>query len=363
MTEACFPAETLILCRDGFKPIIDVAIGDAVLTHMGRWRAVTACSTGTIYSVRLRGMGHPGLYTSSTQMLWAIRTTRKWQPRSSEHPRGSHQRYFAPPTWLPVHQSIGAYWASPAAVPALPIPPMEVKDREHLLDTEHPSLWWLVGAWLGRGSLTENQRYHRNSDIIDTRIRIPLSVPQLFQVNEHMALLGLPEVRNDTINPCLHISSQSLFCWMATHFGRGTSGKRLPVWSLGAPAPLRQALLDGFLAIEGEPVYRGIRVASVNQCLLLGIKLLAQTLERSAIWYINAPHTHHEVAGKPIYGMRPIGHVSLNPESRSVEIGLHRFAKVRSIEPIGMVRSGYALHVADDESYVADGIVVKSLPA
>lgn len=360
-----FPAETQILCRDGFKPITAVAVGDPVLTHLGRWQPVTARSTGTTYSIRLRGMGHPGLYTSNTEAIWATRATRERQPCSLEYPNGTHRRRFVPPTWLPAAQAVGAYWASPATIPALPIPSMEVQKRERALDAEHPSLWWIIGAWLGRGSLMESQSSNKSTSATEKRIHIPLSVHQILQVNEHAALLGLPEVYSEAGAPYWKASSRPLFRWIAAHFGRGVDGKQLPVWALGAPAPLRQALLDGFLTVEGELMYprRGIRIASVNQCLLLGIKILAQTLNRSAAWCINTPQAPHYVAGKLVSGERPTGFVSLNPQSASVEIGLHRFAKVRAIEQADVFYSGYALHVANDQSYVANGIVVKSLPA
>lgn len=41
----CFPAGTLVLTSTGYRDIVEVAVGDVVLTHKGRWRTVTNTTT------------------------------------------------------------------------------------------------------------------------------------------------------------------------------------------------------------------------------------------------------------------------------------------------------------------------------
>jgi hypothetical protein len=38
----CFAPGTMVLTSDGYRPIESVAVGDRVLTHLGRWRRVTS---------------------------------------------------------------------------------------------------------------------------------------------------------------------------------------------------------------------------------------------------------------------------------------------------------------------------------
>lgn len=74
----CFPAGTMILTREGYRPIEEVAIGDDVLTHEKRWRRVTATMSTVRPIVRLRGHGHPGLLVSAEHPFLARRRQNVW---------------------------------------------------------------------------------------------------------------------------------------------------------------------------------------------------------------------------------------------------------------------------------------------
>ncbi len=51
----CFPAGTMVLTDQGYIPIENIQVNDVVLTHMGRWRKVTAIGIREAETFLLKG--------------------------------------------------------------------------------------------------------------------------------------------------------------------------------------------------------------------------------------------------------------------------------------------------------------------
>src|SRR6267154_4142947 len=68
----CFAPGTLILTRDGYRPIEQVAIGDFVLTHTGQWRTVTdTMRRDDVPLRRVVAQGVPGIITTDEHPFYA----------------------------------------------------------------------------------------------------------------------------------------------------------------------------------------------------------------------------------------------------------------------------------------------------
>lgn len=116
----CFPAGTLVLTAEGYRPIEEVEVGDAVLTHRCRWRAVTETSKALRPLVSVRGHGHPGLLVSPEHPFLARRRADVWQAS----PRG-YRRSLEPQDWVPASMlDRGWYWAAPVSFPSAEAPPV-----------------------------------------------------------------------------------------------------------------------------------------------------------------------------------------------------------------------------------------------
>ena len=67
----CLARGSLVLTSDGYKPIQEVAVGDLVLTHKGRWRPVIAVqNTGVRQVVNLRAQGVANLLLTPDHKIW-----------------------------------------------------------------------------------------------------------------------------------------------------------------------------------------------------------------------------------------------------------------------------------------------------
>ena len=126
----CIARGGLVLTGDGYIPIEDLTVGQMVLTHRGRWRAVTAkrCM-GVKRVVKLEAQGVANLQLTPDHRVW-LRKARTAHPRKIA--RGTA------PEWVMAADSIGSYVH-------LPMPPT---GNDSLLTQNE---WWIVGRWLGDG--------------------------------------------------------------------------------------------------------------------------------------------------------------------------------------------------------------------
>ena len=145
----CFPAGTLILTREGYRPIEEIEAGDEMLTHLGRWRKVTETSSTVRLLLCLRGHGHPGLLVSAEHPFYARRRRDVWRNATPERPRGC-ERTLGEADWASASMlDKGWYWATPIVFPALPIPEVRVHQKRNTTVTS--DLMWLAGIYLAEG--------------------------------------------------------------------------------------------------------------------------------------------------------------------------------------------------------------------
>lgn len=97
----CFAAGTLVKVRGGHRPIEEVAVGDEVLTRMGRYRRVTATMARTAEeTLAVKVQGSPEIVTTPNHPFYAMTPNRKGKdekrrPRWIEAGRLDRSTYVA----------------------------------------------------------------------------------------------------------------------------------------------------------------------------------------------------------------------------------------------------------------------------
>jgi intein/homing endonuclease len=92
---ACFQGGTLVLTKDGYRPIEEIQIGDEVWTHAKRWRKVTNTIQGTAsMTTQVNGKGCIPVTTTPNHWFY-MRQAGRTPGRS-----GGHMRPFGDPTWV-----------------------------------------------------------------------------------------------------------------------------------------------------------------------------------------------------------------------------------------------------------------------
>jgi site-specific DNA-cytosine methylase len=355
----CFPAGTMVLTRDGYRPIEQLEVGDEVLTHECRWRAVTATMTSVKPLLRLRGHGHPGLLVSPEHPFWT-------RQRTDGYAKGKVTRYFAPPLWTPASEiGRGAYWGTPIVFPSEQPPAIPVvHKRETAVNAE---IMWLAGRYIADGwtRLTPTR-----ADLVITcgrhevdGLRQRLSVWPRIGARAVSNEIAWQERETGTAYQftCSHLG---LVVWLREHFGHGAAEKLIPGWALGMHEEFRRALLDGYLSGDG---WRGTNTGSavteaftVSKALAFGLKALAASLGKTVTVATGANRDTIEgrkVNARPYWQLRWRDDVDPGHRQTFRDSDVE-WTPVREIEAASDGETVYNLSVAEDESYVVDGIIV-----
>lgn len=333
----CLARGSLVLTRGGYKPIEQVVVGEHVLTHRGRWRPVLAVqNTGIRPVVELRAQGVAGLVLTPDHKVWA-RDSRRFA-RQADYMRQVE------PDWLAAGEAVGAYVNR-----KLPeVEPTVVSDHH----------WWIVGRWLAdghwseRGSLAISCGSHEMEDL---RARLGKHAGRNYRTTAGEARQIRLRDRGGDLRRIIKAC------------GRGATGKHLPPEAFTLPASSARALLDGYLSGDGHylPDRRRWMASSVSRELLLGMALLAQrAYGATASVYRGRPARTGVVMGRTV-SMRQDWIFSFDIQDGrrkgSLILDDGAWMRVRAADPAGEEET-WNLRVEEDESYTAEGMIVKNCP-
>jgi DNA (cytosine-5)-methyltransferase 1 len=345
----CFPAGTLVLTSGGHKPIEEVEVGDLVLTHKGRWRRVISSATRKAETVAVRGHGHYGLVTTPSHGFYSKRITRRYpsaDPATGKRP-GELRTLVENPYWPAATAMAGKLWATPRTFPAAAIPICKGVEFS-------TNFFYLMGRWIGDGSINKG----------DVEICCgSAELPSLRAIAKHAPLRSadgdpIPHRIVDHGSSALVVwGCQDLAVWLREEVGGYSESKRLPLWCLSMQRAWREALLAGYVDADG---WAGARTETktVSKDLAIGIRLLATTLGHAAALYRQDGRAGC-IEGRTFMG-RDTYTVAWRPEIKRQTVfqdGLHQYSPVREVVPAGE-QIVISLQVEEDESFVADGIVV-----
>ena len=344
----CFPAATLILCEKGWVQIEEIGVGDLVLTHMGRWRRVTAVGTRKSDTVIVKGKGHPGLEVTQNHPI-LTRSRRLFGHRP--------KWLWSPEEWIKASETEGKFWACPRVFPEIRLPELP-------LESQPESFWWSVGYWLGNGYADTRKTKGGAISIATSKEKAPEWLLRLAK-----GFPGRWTQRDTRTATLLELRSWPLVNWLVDNFGKLALGKRLPIWALGMPREWRQALLEGYVAADGHNQHsfstvrsggtRKVGVTTISKQLAFGVRLLAESLGYHASISLG------KARDNPIEGRKVSTHDlytiiwPVSPQ-RSIagETKLHSWTRIRAVKSGSFGVTVYNLSIEEDESYVAEGVVV-----
>lgn len=355
----CFPAGTLILTANGYRNIESVAVGDYVLTHRNRWRQVTSIMTDVKDTVVVSGQGHYGLETTAEHPFYVRERGSSWPGSGPNRPR---VWTWSDPAWHPASNLEGRFWACPSAIDSLTVP--AVGGRGFDFSEE---FWWLVGLWVAEGTVRLRDR---SSEITiscgrNEANRVTEQLNRFAANLEGRATNGqLRWRRREVRTAVLFETGHDGFArWLVENFGRHSYGKRLPGWMYGMQPEDQRAFLAGYLQGDGHVERKSATpkqtCQTVSRELAFGIRTLAGSLGLRASMHLRTP-TSEFIEGRHVNVRMAYG-VAWTPNPMrqdSWNDGQHHWQRVNGVNP---GRSGvlvYNLSVNEDESYVAEGVVV-----
>lgn len=331
--KTCVAAGTLISTARGQIPVEEVHTGDQALTDQGRYMPVRhVYEYPDTESVEVAGAGHKGLVVSLRHTFLARRNA---DPQRT--------RKLGRPTWLHVDSDELArhYWASPTMFPQPELPdlPAGVEDGVELLR--------LAGRYVADGTFAR-----ANVSFVDDE-------PGIAAIETICKTLGLTPRRRPHDNAvCTVVNSTALARWLNDHFGHLANGKKIPPWLLGAPRAAREAFLSGYLAGDGHwsQAKQRWEASTASKALAIGVKLLAQSLGLNTSYSWVDPKVTH-IGGRKLKAPPQRSHrVQISDHGHGIFESGMLWGKLRTSVPAGQ-QLVYDLVVAEDHSYIGDGIV------
>jgi len=350
----CLASGALVLTRQkGYVPIENIEIGDFVLTHKGRWRAVTGKKCNGIKPIILIcAHGVADLRVTPEHEFWFRSPIGKgrWPGMKGSAFKEKSSAMKNDPMWVPARNTKGGYLN-------LKLPPIE----NSLLTSDE---WWIVGRWLGDGHRGGHHRSGKRGGMGQFFISCSYDeVESLIKrlgkhagyVAKHTACqIALKELRHDVrdvLNRC----------------GNGAANKKLPGEAVTLSQEGAESLLSGYLSADGHYVKKCDRwtASSISRALLLGMELIVQRARGFvASVYAGRPEGKCVIQGRIVNTSQDWVFAFRNSKGyrQSGWIGEDgAWKKVRKIEEKGKSEV-WDISVDEDESFTAEGAIVKNCP-
>lgn len=330
----CFVAGTLVLTKKGYVPIEEIRVGDMVLTHKKRWRPVVEVmqSVKPVYNVR--GYGNSGLVCSGKHPFYTATKD------ASADPVFKQARVIVPGK---------DYWGIPTDMnsPIWDCP-------EERLD---PNLAWIAGRYVGDGWLRSIKGHYETvitcgeQDIENLRSELDKRDCG-FKWNFRRVRTG------GQFTNC----GKELCTWLLDNFGKLSHKKTISAWLFTASEAFRREFIKGYMSADGWKREDGLNEAStVSKRLAYGLVQLLATLHIPTTVY-QAKQSNGVIEGrsvnvKPIWKVKWRDSIAEKHEQHFERDGII-WRPIREVTDLHREETVYNIGVADDESYVAEGVIV-----
>ena len=357
----CFPEGTLVLTDKGYLEIESIRPGMKVLTHQGRWRRVTAAGSKIGATVILKG-NHYGLECTPNHPIYSARMKR-YYPQLGNGKRGNIRFVSQEKEWTAAKDMDGRLWAVPNSFEPLRIP-RPCHDGNRQLKEMPPfneDFFYLVGRWIGDGWVQDGQRCGRPEGQCNGRIVICAGYEKEERLKEAVELITDHYCVERCRTAVKYALNSLLLCeWLKENFGKYAHGKKIPAWAFSMPESWRRAMLQGVLDSDGHQCSETrFRITTVSRHLVHGLRLLGESLGYSTTVYHAEMPDICVIEGRTVNQRDQYCVQLVIPSKRSrLTDGPHSWYRVRRVIPTRQTKLVYNLTVEEDNSYVAEGIVV-----
>lgn len=265
----CFTEDSLVLTeKRGFQKIIDIQIGEKVITHDGNYKTVeNVINNGKKKTVKIYGMGIDEIHTTPNHLFYVREKSHVWNNKTR-----SYTRVFSEPVWkqadslkrtdymgipinkkseIPEWNGITFVWSDGR------------KDRYKNQLSQYMNnkdFWWLIGRYIAAGW------FRNNGGII-----IGCGKKKFVEMKEKCDSIGLNynilEERT-VIKFYYQLKELELF---VQSFGKYAYGKKIPSFVMDLPVDLLNSFLNGYMSGDGCFTNGRFKATSVSRELIYGL--------------------------------------------------------------------------------------------
>ena len=331
----CFTADSLVLTEYGYKKIINITIGDKVLSHDNNYHAVTNTFENGIHNIyKINAMGSDEIKTTSNHKFLIREKYRKGHKSI---------RCFREPQWketkdLTKNDYLGIAINQKSVIPQLSNLPANEKN-----------FWWFIGRYLGDGW----QRYQGGIIVCCAKDELNEILPKI----EGMFHYNVVEER--TVYK-IHIPIKRLGEFVS-QFGKDASNKHLTNTILDLPTDLLEPFLEGYISADGCFAKGVYKVASTSRELTYGIAQCVAKVYHTPyrIYKISTPNTtiiEGRVVNQRDWYQLAYKHEAKKQDKAFYEDG-YIWTPINKIEPIGKDYV-YDIEVETTHSFTVQNTIV-----
>ena len=339
----CFPAGTLITTSTGLVPIEQVKVGDEVLTHERRWKPVVqTMSRQADHRITVKIMGAPTITTTDEHPFYVRRT----------------------------RDSVTAEWVKAADLKPGMYAAQQVDEPSEAAASQHDlAVAYLVGRWLGDGWTVTHKRTSkvpqgsRGSRVnsVARRVHWCCSPSEAGELEAAFAAAGIRPTRSDERTVVKYVIQSVEWAERLAPYGRYAHGKQIPESAHRLPRAVQAEILRGWLDSDGDVKVDGtLNGTTTSRALAVGMARIARCVYGKAVSiHENRPKGSTQIEGRSV-NQRPWWNVrsSPGPSKRAFATDGFAWVPVRSVVRDDMAQDVFNIGVQDDESYIAEGIVV-----
>jgi hypothetical protein len=229
--------------------------------------------------------------------------------------------------------------------------------QEEMTHEGDETLWWVVGRWIADGHIDQ-----RNQPIIS----VGFHKWDLFC--SKVGRFGGNPPRGETAHQIALKDPDFELRTIISQCGNRSENKQLPPIAFSLPVQQSKWLLEGYLSGDGHYLEDRNRwsFSSVSRSLLLGLSMVVQKVHGvTASVYAGRPERTGTIEGRKV-NMQQDWIMSFdmpdkNRRKQSIILDDGAWKKVRSVCESGESET-WNLRVEEDESYTAEGCIVKNCP-
>lgn len=345
----CVTEDSLILTEHGYKKIIDVNVGDYVLTKSNTWHKVAKKFDNGIHpTCYINSFGFSDMHVTLNHKFYVRSKYYKFPYDDSG--KKKRLRLFTDPEFKEAKDlTRNDYFG-------IPVVSEEVEFYKNDL-----WFWYLIGFYVGDGWLNDGAR-----DVV-----LSCNDSKLDKFKSHISENDLHYTLNDLDKSCHRIRfyDSKIYKFIETYIGTGCTNKRIPCEILKLPKPQLEMFLQGYIDTDGNINNVGkasyTRISSVNIGLLYMVSLIvAKLYNRPSSINKEAARKHkHYIDGREIKSNYPVYELKFKYETDKQDKAFYEDGYIwYPFYSLTMASDEhvYNMEVEDDHSYILNGCISKN---
>ena len=331
----CVTADSLILTKGGYKPIIDVQVGDEVLTKSNVWqKVVKKFDNGVHQTCYLDGMGFENIHCTLNHKFYVREMYRKGHKSI---------RCFKEPVFkMAKDLTKKDYFGVPV-----------IQDEKPFY-TNECDFWYMLGMYLGDGWLSKT-----SNDII-----IACNDSKLEKLKSKLDINKWKYTINDNGSCCrVRFANKDIHNFIQRYIGTGSEHKHIPYEILALPKEQLQEFYNGYLDTDGCIINGKHQFSSINREMIYSFGLIINKLYHRPVCLYKIKTKPITIIEGRVVNQKDWYQLRFNPVVNKQDHAFYEdgyiwypFNKLVMAEKENV----YNMEVEEDHSYIIQGCISKN---